>query len=29
LKEGGSRESYDGGWDVVLAPFVETASKKA
>jgi hypothetical protein len=28
---GGSdpRERYSGGWDVVLAPFVETASKKA
>lgn len=23
------RERYAGGWDVVLAPFVETASKKA
>jgi uncharacterized protein YndB with AHSA1/START domain len=23
------RERYSGGWDVVLAPFVETASKKA
>jgi uncharacterized protein YndB with AHSA1/START domain len=23
------REGYAGGWDVVLAPFVETASKKA
>ena len=24
-----ARESYAGGWDVVLAPFVESASKKA
>ena len=24
-----ARESYADGWDVVLAPFVETASKKA
>ena len=23
------RENYSGGWDVVLAPFVETASRKA
>lgn len=23
------RERYDAGWDVVLAPFVETAAKKA
>jgi uncharacterized protein YndB with AHSA1/START domain len=27
--EQANRDNYDGGWDVVLAPFVETASKKA
>jgi uncharacterized protein YndB with AHSA1/START domain len=26
---GEKRSNYDAGWDVVLAPFVETASKKA
>ena len=26
---GDARENYAGGWDVVLAPFVESASKKA
>jgi uncharacterized protein YndB with AHSA1/START domain len=26
---GNARENYAGGWDVVLGPFVESASKKA
>lgn len=29
FSESDPRERYEGGWDVVLAPFVETASKKA
>lgn len=29
FSSGDPRERYAGGWDVVLAPFVETASKKA
>jgi len=29
FSEGDPRAHYEGGWDVVLAPFVETASKKA
>ena len=29
FEPGESRSNYDAGWDVVLAPFVETATKKA
>jgi uncharacterized protein YndB with AHSA1/START domain len=29
LADPSGRDGYSGGWDVVLAPFVETASKKA